>query len=294
MVNAFASLSYERAGAGGRLVIASSEKATGQLRVQFLDAVPLHQARRMRKILELSDESVAVLVDHRRAYCLGSCSPGTDVVEISVTDHAQWEISVDGLALMRVAYGQATLPKPLLDLRSLALPRNGFSVLLNSIGSGQSFRMLSQWTRNYACSVKRTGARICSSRCGAVPITPQLLEPADVVRLGRVDGAVLLGKDGFCHAFGVILDGAATGQGDPARGSRYNSAVRYQSTTKDSVLVVISDDGAVNLIPRLEPRVRRDHVEEACVRFVHSVRLTTLTAIIFLVPTTKSEIRLLS
>ena len=90
-----------------------------------------------------------------------------------------------------------------------------------------------------------------------------LLEPAEIVRLGRVDGAVLLGPDGRCYAFGVILDRAASGQGDPARGSRFNSAVRYQNTTgADSIVVVISDDGTVDLIPRLRPRVRREHVEE--------------------------------
>ena len=49
-----------------------------------------------------------------------------------------------------------------------------------------------------------------------------------------------------------------------SRGSRYNSAVRYQSTAcAGSIVVVISDDGTVDLVPRLRPRVRREHVEEA-------------------------------
>ncbi len=43
-----------------------------------------------------------------------------------------------------------------------------------------------------------------------MPIEPDYLEPEDVVRLGSVDGAVILGPDGRCHAFGVILDGVAT------------------------------------------------------------------------------------
>ena len=98
----------------------------------------------------------------------------------------------------------------------------------------------------------------------AVQIAPAFLEPAEIARLARVDGAVLLGPEGRCHAFGVILDGMASREGDPARGSRFNSAVRYQSTTgAGSIIVVISDDGTVDLIPRLRPRVRREHVEEA-------------------------------
>lgn len=83
----------------------------------------------------------------------------------------------------------------------------------------------------------------------AVPIELDNLGPADIVRFGRVDGAVVLDRDGSCHAFGVILDGKAAGRGDPARGSRYNSAVRYQKMIPESLLVVISDDGTVDLIP---------------------------------------------
>ena len=60
----------------------------------------------------------------------------------------------------------------------------------------------------------------------------------------------VLGIDGRCYGFGVILDGEAKGCGDPARGSRYNSAVRYQTTMAPrSVIVVISDDRTVDLIP---------------------------------------------
>ena len=69
-----------------------------------------------------------------------------------------------------------------------------------------------------------------------MPIDPTKLDPVDIARLGLVDGAVLLGPDGRCHAFGVILDGAATDHGDPARGSRYNSAVRYHKGMRSTVL----------------------------------------------------------
>lgn len=98
----------------------------------------------------------------------------------------------------------------------------------------------------------------------AVAIEPGSLEPADIVRLGNIDGAVVLGPDGRCYAFGVILDGTASGRGDPARGSRFNSAIRYQdSMAPNSLLVVISDDGTVDLVPQLRHRVNRNDVEAA-------------------------------
>ena len=82
----------------------------------------------------------------------------------------------------------------------------------------------------------------------AMPIDPTRLDPVDIARLGLVDGAVLLGPDGRCHAFGVILYGAATDHGDPARGSR--DTTRRATTARNiALLVVISDDRTVDLIP---------------------------------------------
>ena len=65
-----------------------------------------------------------------------------------------------------------------------------------------------------------------------------------------MDGSLLIDPHGICHAVGVILDGAAQGVGDPARGARYNSAIRYQSgATSPTVVVVVSEDGGVDLVP---------------------------------------------
>ena len=49
-----------------------------------------------------------------------------------------------------------------------------------------------------------------------MPIDPDYLEAKKVVRLASVDGAVMVGPDGRCHAFGVILDGIADESGDRA------------------------------------------------------------------------------
>ena len=265
-INAFTSLTYERAGARGRIAVVSDKEATARLSVRFKQPIPLSQARRMRKILHLSDDSLAVLVGQQGAYGLGSCASGTDVVDIFVKDHAQWEMSIDGLALMRVTNGQPTLPRPPLDfegfgdtarrvLGPIELNRI-WAIIEKAQASGHGMMLVV--SSDPEGETARLGAE-------AVPIEPQNLKPAEVVRLGRVDGAVLLGPNGFCHAFGVILDGAAAGRGDPGRGARYNSAVRYHysADTADSVLIVISDDGLVDLIPQAHKRVRKEDVESA-------------------------------
>ena len=60
--------------------------------------------------------------------------------------------------------------------------------------------------------------------------------------------------DGVGQGIGVILEGSATDQGDPSRGARYNSAIRYVETISKNpnyancFAVVISEDGDVDMI----------------------------------------------
>lgn len=86
-----------------------------------------------------------------------------------------------------------------------------------------------------------------------------LIESAEIIPeyikyLTSIDGAIYFDTNGMCHAIGVILDGIANENiGDVSRGARYNSAYRYLEKIKESnkkcVIVIISEDGMVNLIP---------------------------------------------
>ena len=110
-----------------------------------------------------------------------------------------------------------------------------------------------------------------------MPIEPDYLSPEQVVRLASVDGAVIIAPDGRCHAFGVILDGVANESGDRARGARFNSAVRYQNMeeTPNSFIIVMSDDGTTDILPRLMPRVHKGDVAAAVDAFCEYCDATT-------------------
>ena len=206
----------------------------------------------MRKLLELSDESTSVITDGSRGYGLGTWDPAPDVAEITIRSHAEWELSVDGSAFMRVAYGHPKLPHPPLARskfadaaqRTLGVVDTDYTWAIIRAAQKSGHGMMLVVSNSPEAEATRLGKQ-------AMPIDPAKLDPADIARLGLVDGAVLLGPDGRCHAFGVILDGTATDHGDPARGSRYNSAVRYHKEHHNSLLVVISDDRTVDLVPSL-------------------------------------------
>ena len=270
-VNEFTSLSYERAAAGGQLTIVHHQEVDDRAKVRFLRPVSVHDSRIMRKLLELSNESTPVITDGRYVYGLGTPEPAHDAAEIRVRDRAEWELSVDSETLMRVSYGQAKLPRPPLTRRKFD------DIAQRTLGSVDSDRI---WPIVEAARSSGHGTILVVSnnpeqeatRLGgqAVPVRPEWLAAEDIARFGLVDGAILLGPDGRCHAFGVILDGKATGHGDPARGSRLNSAVRYQKTYPDTLLVVISDDGPVDLVPDLKPKVHRDQIEASVQAFCNA------------------------
>ena len=264
--NGLSSLSYELSGAKGHLTIADIRRADVQMDVRFERPIPWSDSRTMRKLLEITDGATRILANEDHAYGLGTCCPGPEVVEIAVLSNAKWELSIGGTKFLRVSHGRPTLPKPLLDVRLFA------DIARRTVGTFDRERI--ENTINVAQQSGRGMTLVISSdpaqetdRLGgeAMTIEPTRLTPELIARLSRVDGAILLGPDGRCHAFGVILDGAAVGRGDRARGSRFNSAVRYQRTQRESgnqsVLVVVSVDGSVDILPALQPRVHRHEVE---------------------------------
>lgn len=83
------------------------------------------------------------------------------------------------------------------------------------------------------------------------------INPEHIRFLTAIDGAIYFDNDGYCYAIGVILDGKADKEiGDASRGARFNSAHRYLHKLKGMghkcVIVIISEDGMVDLIPEWE------------------------------------------
>lgn len=80
----------------------------------------------------------------------------------------------------------------------------------------------------------------------------------------RIDGAILIDPEGVCHAIGVVLDGPAHDGCTPARGARYNSALRYVTGSKMSRLaIVVSDDHTVDVLPLHRARISAKKLEVA-------------------------------
>lgn len=268
-------LRYEQAEGHGRLVLAPKNYDGIPTEISFKDYVRLEDHRRVRKLLELASTGGALHTDSEYVFgLLGDnrvLETREDVFEIAFLGHHHWELRHAGQVLMGVRFGQPYLPNliryesklrqdlprlfPAIDDTSTELllslveesekERHGTLLIVSAEAASETMRLKNQ----------------------ATAIEPRLLSRELLAHLTGIDGAVLLDATGQCHAIGVILDGQATPQGDPARGARYNSAVRYVQSAMDRDIatlgVVVSEDGGVDLIPDLRPMIRRAPLESA-------------------------------
>lgn len=283
-LNEITATTYEGASAAGHLLVVGSDGAEAvDVEVQLRKPVHLSRTRQVRKLLEMSRPGFRLLVTGTSVVGLGK--PRVDAraeqlsatFEVDVVGHATWDLSHNSRPLLRVAYGMPSLPRPLIDLELFSdTARRVFEgieeaevehlqalVIAAADASHGTTLAISVEAEKEAERLKGESTRV----------EPTPLTPAAVARLSAIDGAILIDPQGTCHAIGLILDGTAAGTGDPARGARFNSALRYlQSAETPVLLVVVSEDGGVDLVPTLRPRVRRAQVQAAIETFREAVR----------------------
>ena len=267
---------YEgRAGKGSLLL--ASRGGEGIKTVMSLEhPVPIGRAQSLRKVLELSAGDLHLLCDGREVYGLGKLEEGstrehTFVARIS--GNGSWELWDGDVPFLRVDNGVAAMPRELLD-------EDEFSVTVDRVFpevSARNARYLWQIARaalqqpHGTMLVVHPEAESEAQRLlpQAYAITPSRLGPEALSAATGIDGAVLVSPDGKCHAVGVILDGLATGTGDPSRGSRFSSAIRYLAGAgRGAMVIIVSEDGKIDLLPKTKRRVRRATVQRAVDRLV--------------------------
>ncbi|GHO73943.1 hypothetical protein KSD_17140 [Ktedonobacter sp. SOSP1-85] len=272
-LNEIATMRYERREGLGRMLLASRNAAWITRKFTLNQPVNLRQHRTVRKLLELSGvKGLALLTDGQKIYGLGSLEDGYDptsesVFFITIIGQGTWEIYHCEQCLLHVQYGRPMLPHPRLDrehfidiaervfkdaemcnatilwelAQAAAHAEHGTMLIVSADAAGEARRLSAQ-----------------AIVIDAVPVTAN-----DIGPLTAIDGAVLVDPKGMMHAIGVILDGVATEVGDPSRGSRYNSAVRYLGTSEIATLIIlVSEDGMINVLPDLPRRISRQELQD--------------------------------
>jgi DNA integrity scanning protein DisA with diadenylate cyclase activity len=265
--NVISSLRYEGAEGAGHLVVARKGHPALEVRVEFADPAPLSNYRAVRKLLQLCGENTWLLTNSHLVYGLGGVKPNAydpgleNLFVIRFVKHHCWELLHAGQILMRTTYGEPRLP-----IRSFDEDR--FKAMLDRVIPGVEAPAIKEFVRlaHTAAGAKHGTMLVISSDAEqeakrlekqGFRIRPVPLGEEQLALATKIDGAVLLDRTGVCHAFGIVLDGKASPNGTPARGARFNSAVRYAEEKKNCVILVVSEDGMVDVLPDLRLRIRK-------------------------------------
>ncbi|MGL5499764.1 MAG: hypothetical protein ACRDCK_01225, partial [Plesiomonas shigelloides] len=182
-----------------------------------------------------------------------------------------WELRCGNQALLRSHYAEPKLPQEPFDKAAfLANYARLFPETSHENGLNLWHLMMAQVSQEHGSMIvvaedAASEARRLSKQ--GTCIEPTLLSEELLRSVSGIDGTIILDPAGFCHAIGIILDGEATEQCTPSRGSRYNSGVRYvHKGSHRRLAIVVSDDQTVDIIPMLRPLVSRSMIEQHVAR----------------------------
>ena len=270
-ISNISSLPYESNEAFGKIIIAWKNHENMQTFFTFGQKYSVRKRRLIRKLLELTSDDLSLLCDSVGFYGIGEYNPvNEDLFEIHIKGHYQWNLIHDNKTLLQVKYGKPYLPKGVFSREEFF---NRTSRIFKDITDRQLFNLFH--CVNSIILEHKGGILVISDHAKeeaerlskqSILIEPTTLNPDTIKKLASIDGAILIDTDCVCYSIGTILDGLACDNGNPARGSRYNSSIRYcdykRSLVENVVVVIISEDGMVNIIPKLPPILKRTGLEQ--------------------------------
>jgi hypothetical protein len=259
---------YEGRAAHGRMLLATHDNSHVDYCIQWEKPVSLADHRWVRKLLEMSSPQVGLVSDAVHVHGLGAerdyRTKYENVFSIDFRGHHRWIVFHAQHEIMRVVDGTPQAPRQQLDaskfkacvLDTMPSRSNDVDLIWGLVGTAVK---QNHGTMLIIHADAEQEARRLANQ--STLIAPRIMTPDVLERVSGIDGGVLIDPLGRCYAIGVILDGVATKRGDPSRGARYNSALRYVDSSTFSktrrgsvtiargcVVVVVSADGDVELV----------------------------------------------
>jgi len=269
--NLISSLMYEGVEGKGQLLLVKPDNNNINYTLQFLTPISFGKPRWSRKILQMATSDIALIADSRCIYGLGRLHDNydhskQDVFSVQFIDHYHWELRCDNHIMLRSHYGEPKLPQEHIS-RSQFI--SNFERIFPESSSEDHERVWKLFNsairlKHGSMIVVATDAKEEALRLKqqGTCIAPTLMTTELLSRVSGIDGTIILDPQGNCYAVGIILDGEATNDCTPSRGSRYNSAIRYVNFSSSTRLaIVISDDHTIDIIPMLKPQIKNSDIE---------------------------------
>ncbi len=261
--NSIGAMRYESREGLGTIIIANRDHLAVRTMIELEQPFLVTEFRRVRKLLEMCRGKLSVLTDSRYVWGLGKIvedlhfTTNAEVLTVRFLGQSHWRLGYRKDDLMDVQYGEPKLPQPPADLDDVkaklnckfpSLPPGAADALVKLV----SYAVEAEHGTMLVVSgnAAQQAADLTKPNRGIKPFDP---DEETITAASAIDGAIMVDLEGKCHGIGVILDGLAGDGENPARGARYNSAVRYLRGHQDSLIVVVSEDRTVDIITQTPP-----------------------------------------
>lgn len=273
-LNAISALEYEKKQIKrSSIILTYKDNPIITYKIRFKEPVCLNNAKHIRKLLEMTTDRMKLISDASLVYGLGeittSFNPAHgEVYEVIFTEQFSWTLYHDNKNVLTYFMGNPSLPRNIISQEEFA------DKFLRVFGNDEIHKNYSNHFYNivYNAIEEHVGTIIVISENAqseaerlkgqSMLIEPMKLLPDNISGMIKIDGAILSDEKGVCYSIGTILDGlAVNNKGNSARGSRYNSSIRYyysQNKKCNLLIIIISDDGDVNILPELPPKLKKN------------------------------------
>lgn len=249
-----ANYEYEGAPCKGKIVFTNGVHDI----VRFIQPVALsiENVKKIRKMLEMSNESTCLIATISRGEIVGidDFKNHKESYLLEFIDVNMWDLSCDGKHIVKYLNGQYRLPENKFDNHLLLkkcdekFKKNYDKDIVNIIKVA-SCQKHGTMVIISPTAKEESAALVGEGKGTAIHEKNLINENKDLILgLCSIDGAFMIDPFGNCSGIGLILSNPNSGKGNPERGSRYNSAVNYINNNKSSIAVVISEDGMIDIL----------------------------------------------
>lgn len=257
-INILSSLKYEGSHNNGSILFIEGHDPT--IKLQLEETVPLSHYRQIRKLLQMSLSEHYLLVDtNYKAIGFGTLPSGTAVYRVDFLDHLSWKLYYGDEEFLSCYNLLPQLP-------SIGNNLNKLKQQLALTFSKSNYNEASLIQIIEEAKLQRKGTMIVVTEnaqeeahrlhTSSIKIKPTPFSQKQIRLITSIDGAIIMGTNGYAYAIGSILDGFAIDNGDPSRGARYNSALRYINTQRKAgipcLIAVISEDRYIDILTTVE------------------------------------------
>ena len=232
--------------------------------------------RTIRKVMEMSNSNKGLLIEKKETHqyvlrgIIYEKDPAPDIC-INIKDHMIWGMYNKKEELFEYRKGEFKFPEieRVWDYQEqltkaneeyLHLKEEEIEKIINVVGnikdvSSHGVSIIFMCDNLLSDEMKRLVNHNKAYRIQSIPLDNS--SDDTIIGLTAIDGAIMSNMECQCVGVGAILDGKSCIEGNPGRGSRFNSVANYieameewrdKTKSGDRIAVIISEDGMVNVV----------------------------------------------